>query len=293
MQAALEREGLRAADLCLDAPLEGKPVTIRPGAVVWEGVDLLGAGALLLEAPVYSWPQPLRLHDAPADPQARARHFTADREARALALSAIFAAAEIRPVVNPPGAGTLAASPAVALDRLEAEKAPVHPWRLGPAPAGAGGPGGPVVLDAAGRDRWHRPSRPPEGEPALILEPVEGEVLSLLVAGGRIAGGARFGDAAAWAHGEISAGGAADAAGPVDAGAVPAAAASLAAGAARRLGLHVAAVALAGAAAEPRILFVEAGPDLSRWDLRLGGRACDAIAALIAALARGREGAAP
>ncbi|MBZ5638394.1 MAG: hypothetical protein LAO51_06495 [Acidobacteriia bacterium] len=242
--------GLSCSVLSLDAPLLGKPVTVRPGEVLWEGTSLLDAGAILVEAPLFPWPQPVVPTEAPG----------AEREARSLALSALRAAAEVRPVWNRPETGHLAASPAVSLTRLEAAGVAVRPWRLAPAP-GAGQEAGCLVLDAVGRERWHRTSRPPAGEPALVLSAIPGEVLCLLVIGGRIAGACRG------AGGDLP---------PVDGaevtaiGSVSSSAAGLAIRAAGVLGLDFAAFLLADGD-EERVLLADAAPDLATWNALLSG----------------------
>ena len=275
LAAALGERGCACHLLSLDAPVEGLPVTIAPDRIVWEGVDLLREGAIFLELPLYSWPQPHQIDRAPADSEARIRFFTADREARSLTASAIAVAAESVPVVNRPEASAYAAAPATALEDLEAARLPVHPWSLGASPP-AGAEEGRLVLDAAGREHWHRPSRPPEGEVGLLLDPLEGPVTSVLTIGGDVAGRIGFPSAAAWAAGR----------GGTVLTAEDAAEADLARRAAARLGLEVAAIALGSERDGPTILFVEAGPDLAGWDQSLGGRAVPAIAERLAALAR-------
>jgi hypothetical protein len=248
--AARDR-GLSCAALSLDAALLGRRVTVRPGEVLWEGTNLLEAGAILVEAPLFPWPQPVL-------PIGKAG---AEREGRSLALSALLAAAEVRPVWNRPEAGHFAASPAVALDRLEAAGIAVRPWRLEPAP-GSGEERECLVLDAVGRDRWHRPSRPPAGEPALVLDPLPGAALGLLVVGGRIAGACRgIVEACPFPCGATK---------PVAVESVARGCADLAIRSAEALGLDVAAILLAEGAV-PDILLADAGPDLAAWDTLLSG----------------------
>ena len=282
LAAAIESRGASSTLLSLDAPFQGKPVTVRPGEVLWEGVDLRCAGALFLEAPLYSWPQPQEIRDLPADPAARTRRLAAEREARALALSAIFIAAETCPVVNPPEAASLAVAPGIALDRLASKNLPLNPWSLGPAPDQARA-GGRVVIDAAGRDSCRRPSHPPAGEPALILDRIAGSVVTCLVVGGRIAGAHRH------ASGEASAEGCPGETLHGDEIASPAA--DMASRAAGSLGLHVAAVSMEERGA-PRIFFVEAGPDLACWDATLNRSLAPVLADHLISTARERGGVA-
>lgn len=223
-------------------------MTVAPGEVIWEGTDLLQVGAILVEAPLFPWPQPQMPTEMPFEPPAPEARLSPEREARSLALSALWIASENRPVWNPPGAGHLAASPAVALDRLERAGLRVHPWSLEPAPV-EGEAAGRVVFDGAGRDRWHHPARPAPGEPALVFEAVRGEVLDILVVGGRLAGarGPRPGD-------------------------IPAEAAELAECAADLLNLPIVAVSIVAVPGTPEVLLAEAGPDLAQWDTHLDGR---------------------
>lgn len=303
--------------LSLDAPLEGKPVTVAPGAVMWEGVDLLHADAVFVERPVFPWPQMLL-------PTGRFQDFDHEqwvvfqREASSLTVSAILAAAEVRPVINPPASAHLAVSPSIALDRLAREGILVHPWSLEPAPprdrAGAG-----FVLDACWLDRWHSPTRPRVGEPSLVLEPFPGEVVSFIVVGGKSAGALRYPSGASWAEsyemneacesrkrvGTIAGENGpelldtpgpvpeADGPKPLDApGSIPEAdvpeplsdpesfpeAADLANLAAAALGLGFAAVSIRTGVSPNSVLLCEAGPDLSAWNRILGGRLATALA---------------
>lgn len=249
---------------CLDAPLSGAAVTVRAGGVSWEGAELLEAGAVWVEAPLFPWPQSLPPPDPPPAGLTPQDWAVRQREARALAGAALFCAAEARPVVNHPLSAHLAASPAIALDRLARAGLPVHPWRLG-----AAAPGTAPALDAAGRDRWHAPSRPPAGATALMPAPFAGPVESLLVVGGRLAARSVFADAAAWARGEAHPALAAAAADP--------AARDLAAGAASALALDLAAVSLHAGA----VLLCEAAPDLAAWDEAAAGAVAAAIAELL------------
>ncbi len=303
---AVEERGVRPAVLSLDAPLEGRPVTIQPGEILWEGVDLLGSGAVLVETPVYCWPQPQRLEALPMEPGARTKHLTADRETRSLALSALCIAAGKVPVINPPEAAYLAAAPGAALSRLASGGVPVQEWRLGPAPdpdamkgvAGPDGAGsrsgtrpvgvadglapeaagrGAIVLDAAGRDRFHRPTRPPAGEPALLLEPFEGPVLSLIVVGDRAVAARRYPSAAAWSENDPD--------GTLPESRIPAFGSALALRAAGLLGLPVAAIAITGDGAALRLLHADAGPDLAAWDATSGGDLAGALAAYLVSAA--------
>jgi hypothetical protein len=249
------------AVLSLDAPLDGGGVTIGPGSVRWEGVELIEAGAIVIETPLFAWPQPRSYSSAPSETGALRRFVAADREARALAISALSIVAERRPVWNPPRAAFLAASAAIPLDRLEAAGFPVQPWRLEPARAGSASG---LVIDSVGSERWHRPSRPQPGEPALVLRPVEGPVWSACLAGGETVGGGRQACAATWpVPRDLE---------PIAPSVFPENARALAERATRSLGLSLAAVTMVEDGGAWKILHVDVGPDLASWDDVLGGR---------------------
>lgn len=256
--AALARRGALVRRVALDAPLAGRPVTIAPGRIAWDGADLLAARALFVETPLFPWPQaPLAAREFPSLSPA------AEREARALALSALLAAAARVRCVNPPAARHLAAAPALALDLLGAAGVPVAPWRIAPAPADEDAPDGWIVGDVAGRVRWHEPGRPAPGEPALLARP-DGPLAELLVCGAGVVAARREGE-------------------PIEPSAVPAAVGALACRAARELELPVAEVVVACAPDGPCVLRLEAGPDLAAWDAASGGRVAEVLAGVLLA----------
>lgn len=306
--ACLARVDFPHCTLSLDAPLEGKPVTVSPDAVFWEGVDLVRGGAIFVERPVFPWPQML----LPTEPfhfdLTHEEWLVFQREAGALIVSALRAAAEVSPVINRPDAAHLAVSPSIALDRLAHEGIPVHPWRLEPAPSGDGYDAG-FVLDACGRDRWHSPKGPPAGEPALVLDYFPGEVVTFIVVGGTSVGALRYSSGGSWAErygtggaGEVqkssgtaagekrqkflydsaqdrggtAAGG--DSPEPLDALAPVAEAADLANRAAASLMLDIAAVSIRTGTTPHSVLLCGAGPDLAAWNRMLGGRLAAAMA---------------
>jgi hypothetical protein len=286
---AISARGVECALRSLDAPFEAGPVTIDIGEIgdigatratggdslVWEGVSLTEVGAIFLERPIFSWPQPARLGSFSIPRDARER--VAEREARALTISALMAAATLRPVVNGPEAGYLAASRAIALTRLEKAGFPVHPWSLRTAPE-PGAEEGRIVLDLVGAERWHRAMRPPAGDQCLELEPVAGEVFGLLMVGNDLAGARRHVSAAAWAEGR---GGE-----TVPKQLVPAEALDLGARAAAALGLQVAEVWISGAAGRLELLLVEPGADLAEWDANLKGAVLEQLATRMIEIAR-------
>lgn len=285
--------------LSLDAPLEGKPVTMAGGNVSWEGVDLMQVGAVFIERPVFTWPQ-TRLPSDPVHIELPLKQWTVyQREADSLTVSALSVVAEAVPMINPPSTVHMAVSPAVALERLAAAGIEVHPWSLGPAPH-PGDPSGGLVIDACGRDRWHEPLRPDEGEPSIMIEPVTGEVVTFLIIGDTCSGAARHGKGGEWIvwHGrnggsgaEEPGTGADDAVGqeilsaPESCGeALDMAKQTIAA-----LGLGFAAVSILVGASRNEVLLVEASPDLAAWNRMLDGRAAAALADHLISIARSSQ----
>ncbi|MEW6745147.1 MAG: hypothetical protein AB1486_20535 [Planctomycetota bacterium] len=260
--ARLDEDGVRGRALSLDAPLLGLPVTVDSDSVLWQEENLLQAAAILVERPLFPWPQPRQIGLSGGE-EARA----ADREGRSLALSALLVAADCVPVLNPPAAAHLAVAPAIALDLLEARGVPVHPWRLAPLPEAEGAILG---MDASGRDRWHEPEAPRPGEPAILYELPLAEVVSILVVGPLAAGTLRHPSARAWAEG----------AAVLPGSPIPVLVRDLALRAAATLGLAIASVSLA--TSPLAVLHVDAAPDLALWDRNLEGGASTALASHLA-----------
>lgn len=275
----LEELGAGSALLDLDAPLRGEPVTVGAGSVAWQGVDLAEAAALLVEQPVFPWPQPQRLTELIRDGEPDRELVVAEREARSLIASAIRAAADSTRVVNPLQAVHLASSPAIALDELEAAGLGVRPWRLGPAPDETEGR---LLLDAAGRDLWHEPGSPAPGDMAIVLDPIPGALLSVLVAGDEAIGGLRYRDASSWVAGSPVA--------PLTPDEIPAAAAASARAAVESLRIDFAAVTLVIEEARPGLVWLDAGPDLAAWDRALDGRVAVGLADYLVSVAAGGKG---
>jgi len=277
----LGERGVVAHALALDAPLRGDAVTVRPGTVLWQGRDPGRAAVVMVERPVFPWPQPQRIGELLRDGVPVPERVDAEREARSLLVSALFAVAEHAHVVNPPAAVHLAVSPAIALDRLAGRGLPVHPWRLDP--AGEPSPGNPALRrDVAGRELWHEPLPPPPGEPALLLDPLPGGAFSLLVVGGGVAAGLGYSDGPSWSKDVSPA--------PLSADAVPTDVAELAVRACGTLGLGFAAVSVTAAPDEPRVLWVEGGPDLEAWHTRTSETVFEALADHLVSVAAGDEG---
>lgn len=276
LASAVASKGYDCLVRSLDAPFEGGSVTVGEGRVDWEGVSLLEMGVIFLERPLFSWPQPAkhRTFAGPRESGARAL----EREARSLSISALLAAESSRPIVNRMAAGFLCSSRAAALDGLEGAGLAVHPWRVAPAPRQEDEPGDGIVLDLVGGERWHRPARPREGDHALVIGPVKGDVLGLLVVAGEVAGVRRYPSGAAWSagHGGESA----------PARRVPPDVSVLGVAAATCLNLEVAEVWVGGEDGDRRVLLVEAGPDLAAWDIDTKEEASGRIAERLIAVAR-------
>lgn len=262
----IEVRGVACHVLDLDAPLVGKPVTIGPRRLTWEGFDLLSAGALLVEKPVFPWPQPTRIESLSDTRDRQASFVAAEREARSLIVSAIRVAAVRLPVVNPPGACHLAAAPATALDMAERAGIPVTMWRLEPMRHAETAV---IVLDSVGRDRWHAPTGPAEGDPAIVISAPAGPITTVLITGRQAAVTIRHESAQAWATGNLCDGRPETARDPV--------VVEMALRAAEACDLSLAEITV-GALPAPHIFFINPAPDLTAWGLRSGGQALEALA---------------
>jgi len=263
----------------LDAPFVGGAVRVDDEHLVWEGTNLREVGAIFLERPLFPWPQPASLGTLAVPREDRAR--VVDRQARSLAISALMTAASSRPVVNRPESGALAASRAIALAELEAANVPVCPWSVISAPA-VTHESEALFVDLIGRERWHRPSRPPAGDPCLSLGTAPGHVLALILVGGEPAGAVRYASAARWSMGE---GG-----GPVAPEGIPKEAASTAARAAAALKLEIAEISVINGPSGPQVLLVEPGPDLDAWDTIFAGGLAARIARRLVEIAESEGG---
>lgn len=274
--------------LSLDAPMEGGPVSVESNVILWEGVDLLRAGVIWLECPVFPWPQP-RLSAKECDSIDEYKQGAAVwREAQSLAVSAIAAAAESIPVVNAPKTTHLAVSPIMALDLLAREGFEVHPWRVetvsgvldsgtpdfssgdsgfGNSDIGNSGDGGKeqTRIDVAGRDRRHVPGRPETGDPALYHDPVSSDAATFLIVGEKCVGGLAHPGQPVWSESDSV----------VES--LPESA-HLAVRATRTLGLDFAAVSVCFDDASSAILFCDAAPDLEAWNRMLEGGVAAALA---------------
>lgn len=245
--------GLEVRDL--DAPLADGAVTIATSVegerVVWQGLELTQAAAIVVERPLFAWPQAL----TPGRD---------DRAARALLLSALHAAALRVPVIDAPASARWAALPTAALAELAHAGLDVHPWTASIPPANAA----PIAFDVAGADLGYEPRAPRENELAWWPEPFDdsgGPVQTVLVAGERVVGGAQWPSASAWAHGSDAR--------VLGAQELATELAQLAPRAARTLGVANLELDFFHGA----VLRARSGPDLSRWNSLLGGRVVAAL----------------
>lgn len=272
----------------LDAPMEGKPLTVSSKGVVWEGVDLMQADAIFLEKPVFPWPQ----HELPPERFRKNGGFKQgvvfQRETMSLIVSAVRIAGEARRMINRPGADHLAISPSIALDHLSRDGIPVHPWRLATLASELRSEAG-FVVDASGGDRRHSPTIAQANEPALVYDPFPEEAVTVLVVGGRAAGALHYQNGGQWAEsgrsdtfGELRGTNEKnpDTESPARIDSLEAfpEAAELAVRTAGALELDVAAVSVRTGPAAPGVLLCEAAPDLAAWNRILQGRLAEALA---------------
>jgi len=277
----LAQEGVPTRLLNLDAPLAGEPVTVRGAEVVWQECALHTAAVLWLERPVFPWPQMLPAPCPLPDVENFNRWRAYQREAQALAVAALAAAAEQVPVVNPPSSAHLAVAPTVALDRLTAAGLPLVPWRVGPARDSDVVSVG--ILDATGHDRWHPAGALPPDAPRLSFDDDDGTVTELLVVGGKIVGTRQWPDTANWAASDPT----------TTATVAPAPLTGLALRAATALALEVVQIACRNDSAQAAVLLAEAAPDLTTWDTHLDGAASTALARRLVVLAGTAQGDTP
>ncbi len=269
--------------LSVDAPFEGRAVTFAPGTIVWEGVELLEASAIFAECSVFNWPQALLPFENDSSGLAYKEWAIFQREARSLVVSSLWAAGRERPMINPPSAAHLALSPSIALDYLKQAGIQVHPWSVESAPPDEGAGAG-LVLDVCGRERWHSPRRPPAGDPALVLEPHDNEVVTFMVAGGSVLGALRYARGESWAKRQTGSIGADEPGLTIDL-APFSEAADLAKRSTEALGLVFAAVSVRAGAHPPSVMLVEASPDLESWNAKLAGRVARSLADCLVAAA--------
>ncbi len=249
----------------LDAALTGGGLVITPNSALWQGVELTQMEAVISERPWFAWPQATLASSTSAERR------IAEREARALSLSALHVAAERTRVMQPLGAAALAVAPLTALDVCAAAGLDVRAWRLV-----AARPSSPAApwFDLVGADAWTAPRTPEVGQPAWHPEPFDGAVSSLLVVGDEFVGARGYADADAW-----QAARAADGAPEISPNAR-----KIAQIARRALGVDWLQIDLLDAPSGAQVLAAHVGPDLAAWDRDLRGSVARAFAALLAKL---------
>mgnify|MGYP001156638291 CR=1 FL=1 len=233
-------------------------VRIEDRSVLWNGVRLDTLSALLVEAPLVPWPQPVaepRPGESAAELQRRG---FAARERRALRVSALrLLVGRVRVANDPERAAELAYSAALALERLELAKVPVRPWRIGPE---ASGQAGWIVVPLAAEHGAHEARSGPCFEIELGARLARAH---LCVGDTWVAAGERE-TALELRHARSSA-------------EPPAAERELACAALAALGLDFGCVHIADGA----VALVSSAPDLQAWDHVSDGRVARALASLI------------
>ncbi|MEN8007976.1 MAG: hypothetical protein ABFS42_13235 [Candidatus Krumholzibacteriota bacterium] len=267
--------------LDLDAPLQGEPVTVRGDEVIWQGFALHTAAVVWIEKPVFPWPQMLPPPFPLPDVENFNRWRNYQREAQALAVSALATASESATVVNPPWSAHLAVAPITVLDKLADGGIPVAPWRVGSVSTDNQEPV--VAIDATGHDRRHPAGALPPDAPRLVFPSLGGEVMDVLLIGREIAGCRRWSDPAAWTSSEPA---------QLDTSA-PDQAADLASCVASTLALEIVQVSCVGGGEGPAVMTVDAAPDFNTWDTQLDGAPGSILAHRLAALARVNQGERP
>jgi hypothetical protein len=257
-----DRCGGECVQLDLRTAWRGGELTVDAGRVLWDGCDLTAMDALLVERPLFAWPQP------GSGAEGLSPH--AEREARALTLSALHTAAESVRTLDPPSAAELAVAPVLALERCARAGLRVRPWDLVPErPAGQER----IWLDPAGSDPWLEPRHPDPGEPAFGPEPFDGPVLSLLAVGAELVAALRFDSAGDWALGRGAIG--------WHPGEIPPEARALALAAREALGLSWLRTDLFPRASGAELLRVVAGPDLCSFGPESETAVASALTALL------------
>lgn len=246
----------------LDAPMRAGALTISPEGVLWQGFDLTRARTVVLECPWFAWPQ------ANVTVSAAKERLGGEREARALALSALHVAARHARVVQPLRAAFYATSPLAALGVCAASGVRVRPWSAVAArPASSDG----IWLDWVGHDAWTDPCPPAVGEPAWQPRPFDGPVTSVLAIGDSIVGARRFENARAWSERRSAS----------VCSHVEHAVTELASHARRALDVEWLQVDLLASADGAEVLSVDVGPDLAAWDDDLNGAAATTLSHLL------------
>lgn len=255
LASRLRERSVPCRQLSLTAVHEGRAVALVPGKVRWEGASLEESGAVFVDRPVFLWPQPQRIGEYLAEPESMQAKAAAEREASSLLVSALWILADRVPVLPHPRAARFASSPVLALDHLDRQGFPVHAWRVA---AASEAQEEERVLDVVGRDLWAKPGIPEGKQPALILRPVQDELVEVLVLGGEVVAHRHPASRGGW---------------PADEGAetrtdadLPVSFTELVRMVTAALELDVAALTLSRSPDAACVLFVDAGPDLGAWN---------------------------
>lgn len=260
--AVAVRCGADCVRLDLESALRGGRTSVDGPRVEWDGFNLHQADAVLVEPSVFAWPQP-GAGRAGLSPRG-------EREARALLLSALWAAAETVPVIPHPRLALLSVTPVLALERCARTGIPVHPWTIGSRPSHKDGR---VWLDAVGRDLRYEPWEPEPGEPGFSPEPFAGPIWTLLAFDGAVLGARLHSDVDAWRVGAVAE--------VLPADRVPEPIVRLGNQTLELLELPWLELALRPGPEAPTLVHVHPGADLGAWDLCLGGAASRAATALL------------
>jgi hypothetical protein len=126
-----ERVALRSKSDCSILDGADPRVVVDGERVLWNETELDGVSALIVESPWIAWPQPVAEGRDGESVEALQRRGIAQRERRALHVSALRIVARRARIANEPAlAADLAMTAALALERLAVSRVPVCEWRV-------------------------------------------------------------------------------------------------------------------------------------------------------------------
>jgi len=249
-----ERVAARTDGRCTVLSAVNPQVIVAAQRVRWNGVELTGLDALIVEAPWISWPQPIaegRAGEPAVDMQRRG---IAQRERRALHVAALrIARSRIRVINDPERAADLAMCSALALERLAAAGVPTCRWSVVATPSQR------AKIARISLTAEHGPTPRAHGA-ALEIDLGAGEVTRHLCIADEWIASAKC----ASLHAPL----------PNAIDTDPPSHAELAQRALAQLGLEIGCVHVANGA----VAFVDAAADLQAWDLASDGRVAGALA---------------